>query len=345
MEHVARLLPGIFPRIGRRQLLPILPIAGGFCRAFMSTSEAASGSLPGEALPWLLCTDFDSTLTKEDTTRVLGLAAALHRGDAPEPAEKFLPKDWLQLEDKYLASYSTFMQKHMPSVGSSAAAAGAGLNRPGLVQFIEELQAFEEEAVSGAAASGVLRGMRRERLVRGLASDGELSELIEWRDAAPETLLAAAAAKHPLAVISVGWCREFIEAFLLTGLPGVYMPTANLFASNELVWSTDGVATGEIRQRVPGGLAKRVHLQTMREAHDERTVIYVGDSVTDLLALLEADLGIIVGESSSLARVAHDYGVTIKDLPRRQITPTRRKNAVLSWHLLASFVRNTNDFA
>lgn len=38
--------------------------------------------------------------------------------------------------------------------------------------------------------------------------------------------------------------------------------------------------------------------------------VYIGDSVGDLLCLLEADIGIVIGSSSSLRRVGSQFGVT-----------------------------------
>ena len=43
-------------------------------------------------------------------------------------------------------------------------------------------------------------------------------------------------------------------------------------------------------------------------------VVYVGDSVTDLLALLKADVGIVVGNSATLRTVAAAYKVELRPL-------------------------------
>jgi DNA-binding transcriptional LysR family regulator len=42
--------------------------------------------------------------------------------------------------------------------------------------------------------------------------------------------------------------------------------------------------------------------------------VYVGDSVTDLLAMLEADVGVVVGRSSSLRALARALGVAVLPL-------------------------------
>jgi len=38
--------------------------------------------------------------------------------------------------------------------------------------------------------------------------------------------------------------------------------------------------------------------------------VYIGDSVGDLLCLLEADVGIVLGSSSSLRRIGSHFGVS-----------------------------------
>lgn len=42
--------------------------------------------------------------------------------------------------------------------------------------------------------------------------------------------------------------------------------------------------------------------------------MYIGDSLTDLLALLEADVGIVIGQSSSLLKIADMMGVQMRPL-------------------------------
>ena len=42
--------------------------------------------------------------------------------------------------------------------------------------------------------------------------------------------------------------------------------------------------------------------------------VYIGDSVGDLLCLLKADIGIVIGSSSSLRRVGSQYGVSFVPL-------------------------------
>ena len=69
--------------------------------------------------------------------------------------------------------------------------------------------------------------------------------------------------------------------------------------------------------RFAGAEEKREQIALLRKAH---VVVYVGDSATDLPALLEADVGILIGESSSARRIAAQFGVRVAPLPSADST-------------------------
>lgn len=46
----------------------------------------------------------------------------------------------------------------------------------------------------------------------------------------------------------------------------------------------------------------------------KKMTVYIGDSVGDLLCLLKADIGIVIGSSSSLRRVGSQFGVSFVPL-------------------------------
>lgn len=49
-----------------------------------------------------------------------------------------------------------------------------------------------------------------------------------------------------------------------------------------------------------------------------RTQVYVGDSATDLTALLEADVGVLVGESATAREIAARFSVRLEPLEARR---------------------------
>lgn len=71
-----------------------------------------------------------------------------------------------------------------------------------------------------------------------------------------------------------------------------------------------------IMQRLLAGENGR-HTQSSRQAFDasqQGINVYVGDSPSDLLPLVRADVGIVIGKSGSLRRVAAMAGVQLKPL-------------------------------
>lgn len=80
--------------------------------------------------------------------------------------------------------------------------------------------------------------------------------------------------------------------------------------SNNLVYE-NSITTGEIVRRMETPLDKVRAFQTIRAQSSGRKQfsVYVGDTVADLLCLLEADVGIVLGSSPSLRRVGQRCGV------------------------------------
>lgn len=86
---------------------------------------------------------------------------------------------------------------------------------------------------------------------------------------------------------------------------------------NELVYDEHGVSTGDISVNFSAAFGKRerfLDLATAARGTSRNLTIYVGDSVTDLLAMLDADIGILVGNDTSFERVASTFGISIRPL-------------------------------
>lgn len=84
------------------------------------------------------------------------------------------------------------------------------------------------------------------------------------------------------------------------------------------------MSSGEIAVQVSGSFGKHRRFLTLEAAARESLfssppstrpiTIYVGDSVTDLLAMLDADVGIVVGDSGTFHEAAGAFGITIRPL-------------------------------
>ena len=138
-----------------------------------------------------------------------------------------------------------------------------------------------------------------------------------------------------LAVLSINWCPALIDASLVRPVLNKRRSILQIDSCNTEVpiWSNSVDGEGTVTLHVPGALAKRDRIKELRRhiinAHDvsddeegsdtsSHVIVYVGDSSTDLAALLEADIGIIMGNSSSMIAMAQKYGVSVVPLGHRK---------------------------
>lgn len=86
--------------------------------------------------------------------------------------------------------------------------------------------------------------------------------------------------------------------------------------SNELVYE-ESISTGDLIKNLESPLEKRQVFNDIvkyRRNNDQNLTIYIGGSLGDLLCLLEADIGIVIGSSSSLRRLGQQFGVSFVPL-------------------------------
>ena len=191
---------------------------------------------------------------------------------------------------------------------------GGSLDVIGLERALAAMDEVSNEITAEVSASGILSG---------IDSNSVASQLDDWRvtGSAPrklpslrphcaETLEAAIGLGCRLDVLSLNWCPPLIHA---------YLPM--LASSGGRVFSNTIDRNGMIDNVVNGAAAKREIIRTLvdeaRRKESESSVMYIGDSSTDLLALLEADVGILIGESASARRMACYFGVRIEPLPEQ----------------------------
>ncbi|KAG9151607.1 hypothetical protein Leryth_019965 [Lithospermum erythrorhizon] len=108
-------------------------------------------------------------------------------------------------------------------------------------------------------------------------------------------------------VLSYCWCDDLIRsAFSSGGIDDVGVH------ANEFVYQ-ESLSTGEIVKKVESPIDKVEAFSNIVQncSSDRKNVtLYIGDSVGDLLCLLEADVGIVVGSSTSLRKIGTHFGVS-----------------------------------
>ena len=207
------------------------------------------------------------------------------------------------------------------------------------------LDSVSNDIIGQLSESGILAGIRSAEVAPAIA---------EWRaepSAAPvsvpelrvgcaETLRAAVESGWDLGVLSISWCPPIIHAYLPILSDGAQSER------NGMVWANAiDEATGRVNNKIDGAIAKRAVIQTLidettmtlagssalagptslastatgvLDPEPRRAVIYLGDSTTDLLALLAADIGILIGNSASTRDVASKFGIALKPLHAAQ---------------------------
>lgn len=77
------------------------------------------------------------------------------------------------------------------------------------------------------------------------------------------------------------------------------------------------VSTGDIVKKVESPIDKVQQFRSiLKNCNNDKKklTVYIGDSLGDLLCLLEADVGIVIGSSSSLRTVGTQFGVSFVPL-------------------------------
>ncbi|MCO5602812.1 hypothetical protein L7F22_056951 [Adiantum nelumboides] len=150
-----------------------------------------------------------------------------------------------------------------------------------------------------------------------------------------------------LRIISVCWSKSFVKGALAKeGLENVEVH------SNEFITS-GSFTSGDIKRVIETPFDKeRVFEELMHNMESlSRSVrsIYIGDSVTDILCLLEGDLGIVIGSDSTLQRVSKAFGVLMMPLYKGVLEMAKLGNArggkkpgviytVTDWHEISAFL-------
>ncbi|GFZ14385.1 heme oxygenase-like, multi-helical [Actinidia rufa] len=176
-------------------------------------------------------------------------------------------------------------------------------NYEGLHKALEKLSDFEKRANFRVIESGVLKGLNLEDIKR-------TGERLILQDGCIDFFSSVVKNKNLNAhvhLLSYCWCGDLIRsAFSAGGLNSL-----NVHA-NEFVYE-NSISTGEIVKKVESPIDKAQAFRDILKncSTDKKDLtVYIGDSVGDLLCLLEADVGIVVGSSSSLRRVGNHFGVS-----------------------------------
>ncbi|KAA0038327.1 putative aminopyrimidine aminohydrolase [Cucumis melo var. makuwa] len=292
----------------------------------------------------VLFSDFDLTCTVVDSSAILAEIAIVR---APKP-DQIQPEDqpftrmssadlrntWGVISRQYTEEYEECIDKVMP---------------PKTVEFkfedlctaLEQLSDFEKRANNRVVESGVLKGLNFEDIRRA-------GEHLIIQDGCFNFFGTACKSENlnvGVHILSYCWCADLIRSsFNSGGLLTQVTIHANEFAFEE------AVSTGDLVRRVESPLDKVNAFRKILENYGNdrnNLTVYIGDSIGDLLCLLEADIGIVIGSSASLRRLATQFGVSFVPLypsvvrKQKDLTEDSRR----SWKGLSGVLYTVNSWA
>ncbi|KAK9475240.1 HAD-like domain-containing protein [Dipodascopsis tothii] len=226
--------------------------------------------------------DWDETVTARDTLEVLADAAYgahARAGRAVEP--------WKHFVDTYLADYSTKAASLPPRKTAEDEA-----------EFAVAMRPVEDASVARVSAGGVFAGLTPVDLDSAAAAVDALVRPGWWE------FYADVQTKASVAICSVNWCASVIRRVLASR-------GSSEIAANDFELDADGTTTGTITGTMRASPDK---VAVVDRAREDSRVVYIGDSGTDLGALLTADTGIIFDSGKGFPARVRALGIAVEPI-------------------------------
>ncbi|XP_022886027.1 bifunctional TH2 protein, mitochondrial-like [Olea europaea var. sylvestris] len=258
----------------------------------------------------ILFSDFDLTCTIVDSSAILAEIAIimapksdqnLSENQIARMSSADLRSTWGELSKQYTEEYEHCIEGILLSDKAEQ------FNYEGLHKALEQLSEFEKRANLRVIDSGVLKGLNVEDIKRA-------GERLLFQDGCTSFFRSVTRNEKlntDIHVLSYCWCGDLIRSAFSSG----GLDSLNVHA-NEFIYK-ESSSTGEIVKQVESPIDKVEAFTNILQNcdKDKKTLtVYIGDSVGDLLCLLKADVGIVIGSSSSLRRVGSHFGVSFVPL-------------------------------
>jgi hypothetical protein len=236
----------------------------GLLTTMVQATESLATASTLSQTRWLVV-DFDGTCTEKDTTPLLPKLTAMLCDDIEHQQRLARFK---RLEDEFVRLYAAARMKMCSQTMT-------------LCDALDSLDDVSKLVTEQVSESGVLLGLSSaspEDIMSIIEQDSDIRNHVRLRSGCA-SVLSQAMGSWQLGILSINWCPSLIDATLLRSLP---------CAQNVPVWSNSVDQHGVVSQVVAGALDKRARIAKLKRS---AFVVYIGDSTTDLAALVEADLG------------------------------------------------------
>lgn len=218
----------------------------------------------------LLAADWDETITSEDTLSLVSQAAYETKPDFPVP--------WDQFVSDYMKDYTEYVKDKRRETLSQEAS------------FLRGITDVEYNSVQRVENSGLFKGVP-------LSALHKQAERVPIRKGWWDVLARLRGRGIPVVVISVNWSIELIcRVFELNG----YQPgkDVDIFA-NRISMDENNIGTGVLTdgRQIRTAQDKADIIDELRQSYkieSPKSLCYIGDSGTDLLALVKADHGVVI---------------------------------------------------
>ncbi|CAD0093649.1 unnamed protein product [Aureobasidium mustum] len=292
--------------------------------------------------PVHLILDWDGTLTRKDTLSLVG-SIAYHANSS-----KSLPP-WSDFVNGYMNDYTEHASRYEPI---SSARTSIDQER----QWLASLTPIENKSVQRVESSRIFKSVKAshvDHVAASSVSNDDLQLRSDW-DSLFQTLLSSPSNK--ISILSVNWSARFIRQSLLSASSRLTSPErealysyvtdmnieANEISDLESAQGSDGRLSKDSDTGIRTSADKLSHLplrcqrkldmcpltKALSEQQDD-LVVYIGDSATDLEALLAADVGICIRDdpmgssqrelSETLQRIGVDVESIDEDIDLKRV--------------------------
>lgn len=261
---------------------------------------------------YTIISDFELSCTALDSLSIVSEIAILttlkaEQNSAENLTDRKLSLDlrntWEALSSQSSEEYEECLVKILPPEQMNT------FDYEGIYKSLERLSQFEIEANFKVVESGVLQSLDIDDIKKA-------GEHIAFQDGCvdffKQILKKLGSSNVDVHILSVCLSGDLIRAAILSrDLDGIHIH------SNRLTFA-ESISTGGIDWRVELPIDKlkifKKSLVSAKENDMEHISIFIGDSLGDLLCLIQADIGIVIGTNSTLRWVGKHFGVSFVPL-------------------------------
>ena len=247
-----------------------------------------------------LIVDFDQTITVKDTIANIVCVAA----DSHDDREEFLDA-WKNTVEWFSSEYSQVMEElfiQPPPAQNTCDVLLRSVERRNqrslsLQRKLEIFEEIEMASIERVISGKFLANTRREKL-------RDVGRGIEKQPGVEGVLNNMKKAGVQIDILSANWSRDMI----IGAMDGLY----DNLVSNDLKFDADGISTGELSLQVVSASDKLRHYHRLKSKTGNN--LYIGDSLCDVLPILEAEIGVLFGRGRSVMRAISHFNLPFKEL-------------------------------